>query len=99
MTEQSGQPQKGFCIYIDTICDGPIPIEHYEDGTVVIHATRESAEREIAEDTMERLQQYLDGARDFEDAMFVEEYIVEVDVWPDGSVTDERGLCFKGAPA
>lgn len=37
------------------------------------------------------------GERDFEDAITIEEYIVEVDVGPDGSITDEDGNhFFKG---
>ncbi|MEO8617080.1 MAG: hypothetical protein ABI600_18215 [Luteolibacter sp.] len=41
-----------------------------------------------------RLQQFLDGERDFEDAMTVEEYIVEVDVFPDGTMVDADGKRF-----
>jgi sugar lactone lactonase YvrE len=60
----------------------------------MIYLTREAAERQIAEDTMERIQQYLSGERDFEDAMTVEEYVIDVDVLPDGSVVDEDGNLF-----
>ncbi|MEO8617077.1 MAG: hypothetical protein ABI600_18200 [Luteolibacter sp.] len=40
------------------------------------------------------LQQFLDGERDFEDAVTVEEYIVEVDVFPDGTMVDADGNVF-----
>ena len=84
----------GFCIYIDTICQGPIPIERNEDGKPIVYPTREEAEREIASDCIERLFQYLEGERDFEDAMTVEEYIVPVTAYADGSITDETGNVF-----
>jgi hypothetical protein len=43
---------------------------------------------------MEKLRQFLEGERDFEDAMTVEDYILPVDVLLDGSVLDEDGNCF-----
>lgn len=84
----------GFCIYIDTVCEGPVPIEHDGNGNIIVHATRESAEREIAGDVIDRLQQFLAGERYFDDAMTVEEYVEEVDVLPDGSIIDESGRQF-----
>lgn len=89
--EQTGV---GFCIYIDTICQGPIPIERNEDGKPVVYPTREEAEREIASDCIERLSQYLTGERGFEDAITIEEYIVPVTAYSDGSITDESGDVF-----
>jgi len=83
-----------FCIYIDTICQGPTPTWHDEKGNPVVYQTRVEAEREIAELTIERLEQFLKGEREFEDAMNVEDYIVEVDVLADGSILDEAGNHF-----
>lgn len=85
--------RNGFCIYIDTICQGPIPIWHDENGYVVF-ATELEAQREIADDLILRLQQFLAGERDFDDAMTVEEYIVPVTVRPDGVIVDETGNRF-----
>src|SRR5436190_21974665 len=87
--------RKGFCIYIDTICDGPIPVENDEVGLPVIYSTRAEAEREIVENTIERLQEFLIGQRDFSDATTVEEFVVEVDVQQDGSVIDRSGGHFR----
>jgi hypothetical protein len=84
----------GFCIYIDTLLGGPVPVERTAAGNPFTYPTREAAEREIAEDTIERIRQFLAGERDFEDAMTVEEYVVEVDVLPDGSTVDESGNLF-----
>ncbi len=41
-----------------------------------------------------RIQQFLDGGREFEDAMTVEEYVVPVTVSPDGAITEEEGNMF-----
>jgi hypothetical protein len=42
----------------------------------------------------EKLRQFLDGQRDFEDALTVKDYILPVDVLPDGSLLDEDGNHF-----
>jgi hypothetical protein len=47
---------------------------------------------------MTRLRQFLDGERDFADAITVEEYVVPVTVHPDGTITDETGRCFGPEP-
>ena len=86
--------RRGFCIYIDTVCQGPVPIERKEDGFPVIHDTAEEAQRSIAEDAIERLEQFMKGEREFEDAITVEEYVVLVDVTPEGAVIDAAGNCF-----
>ena len=83
-----------FCIYIDTVIDGPVPVEWDERNNPVVYPTQTEAQRSIAEDMLDRLQQFLDGEREFDDAVSVEEYIVEVDVWPDGSIIDPDGNWF-----
>ena len=84
----------GFCIYVTTICDGPIPVEHDERGYPVVYPTEEEAQRVIAESMIERISQFLDRMREFDGAITVEEYIVPVDVLPDGSILDETGGHF-----
>lgn len=84
----------GYCIYITTICDGPVPIERNERGYPVVYETEIEAQKSIAEDTVERLHQFLADEREFDDAMTVEEYVVPVTVLPDGSVVDEDGGHF-----
>jgi hypothetical protein len=86
--------ESAFCIFIDTVCEGWIPAWHDENRMPVVYPTLEAAQREIADDVMEKLRQFLEGERDFEDAMTVEDYILPVDVLPDGSVRDEDGNCF-----
>jgi len=64
-----------------------------EDGYVVF-ATELEAQKEIVDNQMTRLRQFLDGERDYEDAVTVEEYIVSVTVQPDGKIIDTGGNCF-----
>jgi hypothetical protein len=84
----------GFCIFINTVCEGRIPAWHDEKNMPVVYPTLEAAQREIADDMIERLNQFLAGERDFEDAMTVEDYILPVGVLPDGSVFDEDDNLF-----
>jgi hypothetical protein len=86
--------KSGYCIFTDTVCEGRIPAWHNEKDLPVVYPTLEAAQREIADDVMERLRQFLEDEREFEDAMTVEDYILPVDVLPDGSILDEDGNCF-----
>ena len=94
MSEQAATNLRdGFCIYINTFCQGPVPVVSDDNGYVVF-ATELEAQKEIADNAMIRLRQFLDGERDFDDAITVEEYVVPVTVHPDGIITDEAGNCF-----
>ena len=89
--------QSGFCIYINTFCQGAVPVVSDENGYCVFKTELE-AQREIVDNQMARLQQFLDGERDYDDAIEVEEYIVPVTVHPDGVITDVDGNCFGPRP-
>ena len=84
----------GFCIFLDTICQGRIPAWHDEAGLPVVYPTLEAAQREIDDDILEHLRQFLKGKHDSNGAMAVEDYILSVDVLPDGSILDEDGNVF-----
>jgi hypothetical protein len=83
-----------YCIFIDTLAEGTVPSVRNGADLPCVFATRAEAEREIADNLMTRLQEFMDGERDFEDAMTVEEYVVEIDVLPDGSILDANGNHF-----
>jgi hypothetical protein len=51
--------EPAFCIFIDTICEGRIPAWHDENRMPVVYPTLEAAQREIADDVMEKLRQFL----------------------------------------
>ena len=83
----------GFCIYINTFFQGPVPV--VSDGEkYIVFETELEAQREIVDNAMIRLEQFMEGERDFDDAITVEEYVVPVTVRPDGRFTDEDGNCF-----
>ena len=95
--ENSLKLRDGFCIYINTFCQGPVPVVSDEDG-YVIFPTELEAQKELVDYQITRLRQFLDGERDYEDAMAVEEYIVPVTVHPDGTIVDADGNCFGPKP-
>jgi hypothetical protein len=84
----------GFCIYVNTLCQGPVPVVSDGDDRYVVFETELDAQKEIADDLIMRLREFMDGERDFVDAITVEEYVVPVTVHPDGTITDEDGHCF-----
>jgi hypothetical protein len=86
--------RSGYCIYTRTFFQGPIPTVSDGDDKYVVFETELAAQKEIADYMMTRLRQFLDGERDFDDAITVEEYVVPVTVHPDGTFTDEDGNCF-----
>lgn len=98
-TESTAELRNGFCIYIDTFCQGAVPAVSDGDGKYVIFQTEIEAQREIADHQIMRLQQFLDGERDFEDAMTVEEYLVPVTIHPDGVIVDMDGNAFRSGCA
>ena len=87
-------PRNGCCIYINTLCQGPVPIVSDGEGKYVVFETELAAQCEIVDNAMTRLQQFLDGERDFADAITVEEYVIPVSVHSDGPITDEVGNPF-----
>lgn len=71
-----------------------MPVERDAHSRPVVYDTLNEAQRQVAEYTIERLQQFLAGEREYDDAMTVEEYIVEVDALCDGSIVDEDDNVF-----
>jgi hypothetical protein len=86
--------RRGFCIYIRTFLQGPVPVVTEDKGKYVVFETEVEAQREIVDYAITRLQQFLDGEREFDDAIEVEEYVVAVTVQPDGTIIDEAGRRF-----
>ncbi len=91
---QDSKPRRGFCIFINTLFQGRTLAVTEDEDRPWVFTTENEAQREIVDNMMTRLQQFLDGDRDFEDAITVEEYVVPVTVISDGSVVDEDGRCL-----
>lgn len=96
-SENSSAPRDGFCIYIDTFCQGPVPVVSDENGYIIFNTELE-AQREIVDNQITRLQQFLDGEREYEDAIETEEYVVPVTLHADGTITDADGNTFGQFP-
>jgi len=94
--------RRGYCIFIHTLCQGRVPSVHESkaDGpsgtreSICVFDTEREAQLEIADCMMTRLREFMDGERDFEDAIETEEYVVAVTVQPDGTIIDEDGRRF-----
>ncbi|MCE9520517.1 MAG: hypothetical protein K8R87_13305 [Verrucomicrobia bacterium] len=84
----------GYVIFIHALAEGDVPLVRSDGNKPFVFQTVVDAQREIADDVITRLHEFINGERDFEDAMTVEEFIVKVRVLPDGSVEDERGNHF-----
>lgn len=69
----------GFCVFNHTLCQGTVPSVYDDKDNVIVFSTEMEAQREIVDHAMIRLRQFLDGERDFEDAILIEEFVVEVD--------------------
>ena len=95
MNEQApSKIRDGFCIYIHNFFQGPVPVLTDGDEKFIVFETELEAQKEIVDNAMMRLQQFLDGERDYDDAITVEEYVVPVTVHADGSFTDGEGNRF-----
>ncbi len=68
-----------------------------ENGYEVFETELE-AQKEIVDYQMTRLQQFLDGEREYEDAIETEEYVVAVIIQSNGKIVDECGRCFGPKP-
>lgn len=66
----------------------------YEGDYPVVFTTELEAQREIADNQLTRIQQFLDGERDFDDAIVTDEFVLPVDVWSDGNISIEGGRIF-----
>ena len=97
--EASPNLRKGYCIFTDTFFQGSIPTVSGSVGKgpekYCVFETELEAQREIADFMMTRLQEFMDGERDFEDATSCDEYVVEVTINADGMLVDEHGRIFK----
>ena len=85
---------QGFCILVEAVHEGYVPALRCEHGRPRVFATRSDAERAIAGVMITSLQEFIEGKRAFDDATNFKEFIVEVDVLPDGKVINEDGCIF-----
>ena len=85
--------RSGYAIFCPTVFQGTT-LACYEDDHPVVFSTELEAQHEIADNQLIRIQQFLDGERDFDDAIVTDEFVLPVDVWPDGTISIEDGRVF-----
>lgn len=83
--------RSGYSLLIQTVFEGVVPYERDFKGHPIVYDTLAEAKRALVEGIVDRLNEYIAGERDFDDAITVEEYIREVTVYPDGSMRDGDG--------
>lgn len=86
--------RSAFAIFQQTICDGVVPTWRDEQGFAVTYSTEREAQCEVAEMLVEQLKQFIAGEREFDDALTSGDFILPVEVWPDGTIQTETGLRF-----
>lgn len=90
--QESNRPiRSGYALFRDCLFQGHVPACYDQTNYPVVFATELEAQREIADVQLTRIQEFLDGERDYDDATTTDEFVLPVDVWPDGSVSTENG--------
>lgn len=67
-----------YQIWIDTVVEGSVPSVLDGSGAPVSYPSERAAQLEIVDQMMIRLEEFISGDRDFEDAVFLEEYVRKV---------------------
>lgn len=92
MSKMNHRPTRsGYAIFRDYLFQGHVPACYDQTNFPVVFPTELEAQREIADTQLTRIQEFLDGERDFNDAISTDEFILPVFVWPDGSISTEDG--------
>lgn len=95
MVQDTTPPTRsGFAIFQHFFFQGVRPACYGADNYPVIFDTELEAQREIADTQLTRIQEFLDGEREFDDAISTEEFILPVDALPDGRIVTKSGRVF-----
>ena len=84
----------GWCIFTNTLFAGKIPVYQNEDENPVVFESELEAQRVIAEELRDHLQEFLSSGREFDDAIASDDFVEQVSVLADGSVVDKDGRHF-----
>lgn len=95
MNHKTKKPVRtGYAIFRSTFFQGNMPACYDETNYPIAFASELAAQREIANCQLTRIQEFLDGERDFNDAIVTDEFILPVKVEPDGNISTECGRAF-----
>ena len=86
--------RSGYALFRPTLFQGTMPACYDETDYPVVFTTELEAQREIADCQLTRIQEFLDGERDFDDAIVTDEFVLPVDLWSEGSISIEGGRMF-----
>jgi len=86
--------RSAFAIFEETICDGIVPTWRDENGLPVTYVTEREAQIEISDMLIEHLRQFVAGERGFAGACTTGDFILPVEVWPDGTIQTDDGHRF-----
>lgn len=86
--------RSAFTIFQHTVCDGTVPTWRDEQDFPLTYSTEREAQCEVAEMLIEQLKQFIAGEREYDDALTTGDFILPVEVWPDGRIQTETGLRF-----
>lgn len=85
----------GYAIFVHALAEGVVPLVRDEKSRPVVFSTEREAQLEIADNLITRLREFIDGNREFEDAISFEEFVMRVDRRPDGALVDEGGTSYR----
>ncbi len=94
MQESQKPVRSGYAIFRPTVFQGTMPACYDATDYPVAFPTELEAQREIADTQLTRIQEFLDGERDYEDAITTDEFVLPVDVWSNGSISTEGGRTY-----
>ena len=84
----------GYAIFRLYLFQGATPACYDETNHPAVFASELEAQLEIADNQLTRLHELLDGERDFDDAVTIDEFVLPVNVWPDRRVSTRDGRLF-----
>jgi len=88
--------RSAYAIFMPTLCQGDVPCWYDGDtGPPTVYESELAAQREIADHHLTLIREFLDAERGYQDAIEVTDYLLPVDVWPDGSISTEDGRSFS----
>jgi hypothetical protein len=94
MYSENKKSRPAFAIFCRTLCQGVIPTWRDEKGYPVTYVSEREAQLEIVDATIELLEQFIAGERDYADTLMMDDFVLPVEVWPDGSISTEAGDWF-----
>ena len=95
---ESASTKYVFALFMNTVCQGPMPSWYDENGDPVTYQTRRKAQEEIADTQMEYWRQFMARERPFEDAANIDDCIVKVRRLADGTIQTKDGRIFGKQP-